>query len=560
MNTGHRLGGNRAVPVFLIALTLLSYARLYMLRDVYADDNCWLLGIYLGYDLPQFLHSGFTEMRREPLGVFLYYFFLPLRHVRDPYTVWHSVVLAVQLATPVVLYALVANACGDRWLAALVAIAAVVVPLDFTIPYLSGFNYRVALFLCLLSLYLGDAAAARPRWGWHWPAAMVTAALAQYVFHEASMGIEPLRLLLLWSRFRRPDQPLAVTLRPVARFWLPFVLLSLPLVAYKLFVKPFGMYAGMYATGLSHFFNRDELRETYLVFALGEWRLLRHLSSYAAPVSIALAVVAALAATAFIPARHGESRSSTAGARLYGWLGLMALTLLVPELFIFFLGGRPPKRGFDSTHAALMQPAYAMVLGGAAHALLRGATRLSRAWFYVAAALLALGCGVGTFFNNLNLDLYAQASARQEAFWKAFRARFPTLPERADFLIDALPIPYNSQIASFHDWEDLRATYDLEFEMNRLYVGGRTISARRYRVYLPEEFAHDMREGGPTEMRRGITRDTHFGVETLYPTDMTIIVYRRGELFVNREIVEREPQTPYRWLADRPPPPWARPR
>src|SRR6185295_1396230 len=174
----------RAIIAFLLALSLLSYARLYMLRDVYADDNCWVFAVYLGDSLRDFLNTGFIDLRRETQGTFLYFLYLPFRYLENPYLVWHSFALALQVLTPLAFYRLVRDLSADRWLAAFAATALIVVPLDHVVPYLSAINHRVGLLLGLISLYLTDAAVREDRWGWRATLALLAAAMAQHVFVE----------------------------------------------------------------------------------------------------------------------------------------------------------------------------------------------------------------------------------------------------------------------------------------------------------------------------------------------------------------------------------------
>ncbi len=550
--------GEQLIPLFLVVVTLLSYARIYMLHDVYADDNCWLLGIALGYDLPRFLSTGFLEMRREALGVFLYFFFLPFRLLDNPYVVWHSIVLGAQVLTPLVCYQLIRRLSSDFWLAGVVATILIVIPLDSTIPYLSGFNYRLVLLFALASLYLTDAAVLSGRWGWRMPASLVFALIAEYVFHEAAVGLEPARLLLLWFRLHRRGQPLGKTAREILRFWYPFVTLSIPLLAYKILFKPFGIYASMYGLSIHNLADHDAWRNALEVFNFGYWKALKRVSEYGAWVTLALASFAVLPTLAMLQVRRRNTMSSQANKGSFLLLAALAATILAPQLLIFFLVGRPPKLGFDSTHAALMQPAFALIIGLPAYAFLRLASK--RKWAHIAVMILfSTFVGGGVYFNNLNLDLYAAASRQQAEFWSAFRQRFPQLPERADFLIDARPRPYNSRIESFYEWEDLQASYDLEYPLNEIYSGAaRTSTERRYRVYSPEEFARDFRRDGPRIAEHEIGRQTHYGVDHLDPAEMTIVFYRDGELLVNREIIDRYPTSDYRSLADKPLPGWAR--
>jgi hypothetical protein len=549
---------------FLVALVLFSYARLYGLRDVYADDNCWLFGLYLYEDLAHFLGLGFIEMRREGLGMFLYAFFQPFLHLENPYPVWHSLVLGIQVATVLVWYAMVRNFCGDKLLAALAAIALVVVPLDHSLPYLSAVNYRASLLLGLLSLYLSDSAARRGTPGWELPSAVVLAVVAQWFLHEAAIAFEPARLFMLWVRFRGPGQSAWLALRRAEAWWTRFGIAALLVVAYKLTLPPFGIYGRVYSVGVSEFLNWDAIERTLALLALGQWRSLLHLSGYAQPGSAILAALAAGAALACFAwhGRHAPWLGSTNAHPDHPRVGTLVtwgLLLFLPQICIFFLAGRPPKLGLDSTHAALLQPGFAFLCALGACAVVRYLLLL-RAGSSLAALALALGVGLGVFFSNLNLDLFRQATHQERQFWKAFAERFPTLPAQADFLIDAAPVPYATRTMTYYQWEDLTHTYDLEFRMHQLYPSalGR---ARRYRVYDTYDLSADLQKYGRRLFEEPeLPRITRYGEDTLFPKQITVIRYRNGELLVNREILELDRSIPYSAWADKPLPSWARPR
>lgn len=555
MNIQTRLWGERAVPLFLIALCLLSYARLYMLRDVYADDNCWLFGIYLGYDLPQFLNTGFLEMRREPLGIFLYFFFLPFRFLENPYAVWHGIVIAAQIATTLLFHRLVLRLCADGRIAALAAAAFVVVPLDHALPYLSSFNYRAGLLLALASLYLTDRAAERRMWGLEMWAALLLTGLAAYCMSEATFALEPARLALLWYRLA-PGRDPRTAARDAARWLLPFALLFAPLVLYKLVAKPYGMYAGMYETGIANLFDWRALAGTARLFLLGEWWFLRRVVSYAEAASVLAGLAAGLLILAAL-LRDPRVADATAGNASARRIAVFALIVLVPQLALFLYAGRSPRLGFDSTHAVFAQLGYAALVGLAAHRLLRWAT--ARHCYRAAALALAGVSAAGIFFNNLRLDMFAAASREQDHFWKVFQQRFPELPPRADWLIDARPRPYRRKFDAYFEWEDLHATYDLEFALNRLYAPPHAPPARNHRVYTPEEARHDPAQLSPSRLSSGLRRLSHYGEDRLDSAGMTVVYYRDGRLLVNEEIVKQAPDVPYRHLASKPVPAFARP-
>jgi hypothetical protein len=554
----------RWIVTILVALVLLSYARIYGLRDSYGDDNCWLLSIYIGDSLQDFLDSGFGEMRREGLGMLLYAFFLPFRHFENPYPLWYSVILAVQVAIPLVWYALVRNLSGDRWLAAFAATALIVFPLDHTLPYLTAFVYRAGLLLGLSSLYLTEVAARRGSPGWQLPAAWLLAVFTGGFVTEAIVAFEPARLLLLWHRLHGNKPALRAALRDVTRWWAPFAIAAALFAVHKMILKPYGMYSGMYAIGWAHFLDTEALYETLTLFALGGWRSLRTLGAYSQPLTPILGCIAAVIALVWLGRMKGggpRRAPSETGATPVLIVGLLGFGLLLPELLLFYLAGRLPKLGFDSTHAALMQPGFAALAGLVAYLAARCALSWGRATFWSVNVMLAASVGLGIYFNNLNLDMFAAATSQENRFWQAFQRRFPALPPRAEFLIDAAPTPYTANTHSYYAWEDLNNAFDLELRLNRLYPpAAHERPARRYRVYDVEEMRKDLSHKGEPLFAGGkVYRLTHFGGgEFLDPSAMTVIRYRNGELLVNREIVQADASVPYRPWAEKPLPPWIR--
>jgi hypothetical protein len=545
-----------AIALFLIALSLLGYARVFMLRDAYADDNCWLLAMYISDSLGAFLDSGFLELRRAPQGVFVFVHLLPYRLLENPYVVWHTLILAVQVASPIVLYRFVRHVSGDAWLAVFVAIVFVVAPLEHVVPYINTLNYRLAALLGIASLYLTDVAAREGRWGWRLPLAMVLGAFAEHMLIEAAIGFEPARALIVWNRLSRRGRSVRETLAPAIKWLAPFAAIGLALVAYKLLFKPYGIYEGMYSTRLSHFADREAISEMNRLLAFGLWRVLKNLGSYAQTTSIVLGMLAAGLAFLFIlTLRPGPNvrrvRSSFALPLL------LAATIIAPVLFIFFYAGRMPKLGTDSIHGVLIQPGYALLLGAIAYWFALGFYSLGRYGFLIPAFGLSLITGLGIYFSNLNLDLYNVATTRQQDFWSAFKKRFPTLPEHADFVIDVVPTRYSPRLESYFYFEDLYAYYDFEHILNRVYGSGRLTGSRRYRVYPMQDLKASYARKGPALFANKLVRWTHYGNDTLEFGSMTYVYYRGGEIFINREILKENPTVLYRDVANKPLPGWA---
>ena len=549
----------RAIIAFLVALSLLSYARLYMLRDVYADDNCWLLAMYISDNLHDFLATGFIELRRVPQGLFVYLHLLPYRLLEDPYVIWHTLSLGVQIITPLVLYRFVRNLCGDVWLAVFVATVFIVVPLQHVLPYVNTLNYRLGALLAIGSLYLTDTAARDGRWGWRIPLALISAGFAEHMLTEAAIGLEPARVLVIWNRFYRAGRPLREPIVRAIKWLMPFALVGAALVAYKLIFRPYGIYAGMYSTAFSHFFDRESISELIRLFAFGLWRLLKNVRSYAHTVTTALGVLAGGVALYFLlKLRSSGDDRQPSSMRPHVVAVVFGIAMLVPVLFIFFYAGRHPKLGTDSAHATLMQPGYALILGATAHWVALRARALGQPGFVVVAVGLAALTGMGVYFSNLNLDLFRFASFRQEQFLSAFMKRFPVPPERADFVIDASPPRYSPNLETFFQFEDIHASYELELGLNRLYAPGALTGTRRYRVYPLEELMHDYRSKGAKMFGNKLVRWTHYGNDTLDFAEMTYVYWRGGEVLVNQEILKASPGAIYRELANKPPPAWAR--
>ena len=559
-----------SVVPFLIALSLLNCGRILAFRDVYWDDNLWLYTIRLSENIYEFLAMGFTQLRREPLGVFLYLFFMPHELGDTAFLIWHSISLGLQVATPLVLYYLIVNLCnGRRDIAAFVAISLIVLPLDQTLPHLSAINYRLGLLLGLISLYLTARAAAGERIDRIKIAgALLLAVFAEYILIEAIVALEPARMLVLWIARYRPQRLRAEVIKEVALTSTPFVLLTLPLIVYKILVKPYGVYAAMYPTGFVNLADWTAVREMMGLFMIGNWRMLLDYAahgSWFSPVlgAIAGAILLFMMKRALPADRRGKtshvanSRKSTSkSVNDPAWtLPLLGFTILVPQTIFFGYAALLPKVGGGTTHAIFMQPGYAIIVGSGVFWLIRKCLAAAPVRPALANTLFATFVMVGTYFNNLNLDVYTAATARENAFWQAFIRRFPALSESADFLIDAAPLPYARKITTFFPAEDIFNPYDFERRLNDIYSSEeKPRNNRRYHVISGLRVAKYIRANGRQTLSRDIQANTQMGLVRIHPGDLIVVHYRNGELLVNREIVERYPTIEYRPWADKPPP------
>lgn len=539
-------------PLLVVLVAILSHGRIGSIRDVIWDDNCWLLSAYATENLRQFLETGFVEARRIPYGTFLYGLFGLHRDTGYFYPVWHALNLLTLAVPPLLLYLTLRELFPARQrLALLVALAFVVFPLDYTLPYVSGINYRLGLLFGLASLYLTVVSVTPERIQAAWFAmALVTAAVSYYVFMEAAVALEPARLYLIARR--RHDH--AVSRREWTHRILGtatwFALACAPLVFYKLAFKTYGLYAGIYGFDPAFLLRLRDIAKAAGHFAFSDWFILaRHLDA----ASGATYIAGALGATAaFILLRRlatistlSKARETTHGREMTHFL-VLALLLALPPVLLFHAFNRPVSWGMNSTHAVLSQAGYAMLLGVLLHEGVRRdeARTDSPPWRI---AVLALWIGVGTFFNNLNTDQYRESWTQQGRFWAAFIERFPILPGRATFFFDVRDDALYSDLVNY---------YDFEFQLNLLYATSAEPTVfRRYKAYTAAELM-ETRGKTPEELLSAdaIERLTHLGPDRLQPAEFIVVRYRNGKLLVNEEIVREAPSVSYRIWADKPAP------
>ncbi len=539
--------------VLITVFALLNSARVWLLRDVIWDDNCWLQIIYATSGLKEFLDLGFVELRREPLGIALY----PLLSLHKTsslfYAAWHSLNMLTEIASPIFVYVFVTNLTGHhRRIGLLAALAFTGLHLDHTLGYASAMNYRMGLLLSLLSLYLTERGVAGERVRISYLAGALFATwIGNFVFMEAMVAIEPARLLLigyLLSRRVLSRRELAHKTFSIA---MPFLLLGIMLIFYKLMFKPFGLYDGAYA----HHFQWQLVGRNLASLLYFERRELLQALHYWSAGSVGAGLVAGLlgvwvgvrlSSTATSQDQTPRPLPATSWYRTFRTLLdthrpplMIGLALLVFPLVLLIYADRALGGNMNSSHAAPLQIGWSMIAGTVLWASY--ATLFEKPGFGkpLGIVLIASLLGLGTFANNKYLDLYLQSWNAQSNFWRIFQARIPRLPDGTVVFFD---------VDDGAEFSDLRIYYDFEFQMNLAYgteVG--TESFHRYRAYTMEE---SRRLAGRKAADDGsIDRETHFGKERLNAHDMLVVRYRPGEFLVNREILAAYPTIEYRdWL------------
>lgn len=554
--------GQRQIFLFaalvLGAVAIASFWKIFLIYDVIWDDNCWLQSIYLTDSVQAFNNTGWTQLHRPTVGGFLYFFIGLHRHTDYFFPVWHVASLITQIASALFIYLFIAELFRNRLLALFTGIAFLVFHLDQSMPYASVMNYRVGLTFSTLSLYLtAKACSEKTSWGLI-ALAGICALVAHSVFIEPAVALEPGRLgVIAYSLYLRNERGTGLVRKTLTHGSL-FLALALPLVVFKLTNKPYGIYEGTYTTNPWFFLDwkplLSEISDLLFFDWLSFWRLSRYADSFSflmLPVSVGLFSYLLWKLQDGRLTGKGHDRASvlsTPSPMVAFVLGL--LFLLPPLLMVKFAGMDLFLKGTqNNAHAIFGQVGFAMITG---HIVTHFFTVIStnrqrKIWGY---PLLAGILGIGVYYNNLGLDLYLDSWKRQTLFWQTFVKRFPTLPERADFLFD---------VADGAPLSDLRIFFDFEVNLNLLYARSTDPAQfRRYRVFSMEEYRGLAIKRGLKQLDDSpIERPTHWGREVLDPKQFTVVLYRYGKILVNQEIaqyVRNYQQLPYsNWIQHRTP-------
>lgn len=556
-------------PLTVALFALLSYGRIYFFHDVMWDDNCWLLASYSSSNLEEFLSTGFYELRRVPMGVFLYYLFSLHKSSDYPYIIWHSLNIACQVFSPVVLYFFIRNYFnGKRLLSFLIASSFAVFPLDYTLPYLTAVTYRLATLLTLVSFYLTGKALEKDKHNPLLVLSLLSSAISYYIFMEMTFVFEAARFFIIRSILIKKGLKGNELFRNAFRYWLPFMLSCLPLIIYKLTFKPYGLYEDVYQPTPLFFLKIHEHVKILRIFLFQQWRVLLGFIKDVSIFSFLAGVLALIITMVFLKIilaaktkEVPEDIPKTQILLVFKEAFTLGFIFLVFPVFLLEFTGRRIETGFSSSHFNQAQIGYAIVIGLVIYFIYVWLVQSARitnnpakvvfmARKEVLQFIIALTFGLGVFFNNLNLDLYFHGWKKQVQFWEKFTGRFPSIPEGATFMMD-LREPY-------FDATDLDNGYDLEAVINLLYATTENPDDfRRYKVMTMVEFRPDMAtkfkcngdRKKKLNRKEKLNRITHFGLEELDPCTFIVVLYRNGEILVNREIIEKYPDVPYKlWI------------
>lgn len=542
----------------LVAMAAMSFLRIWQIRDVIWDDNFWLLSLYELGDLSKFLDTGPNQLQRAPLGIYLFSLFSLHKDTEFFYPVWHSINTLTQLASPLLLYALLKNLFpGKCELAFFSATAFIVFHADQTLPYASASNYRLGLMFTLLSLWLMERALRQERWlSGKLALSLLCGLISHSVFIEATVALEPARAIVIAYVLRNTsDKP--QLWRKTLFAWLPYLLIALPLVIYKLASKTYGGYSNMYHLDPLFFLNWRQDLNTLSHFLFFPWFLFASHLDVVKPATWLIGFVAfagiyyVLYRSRFMPKLPAENAVHTVSSDCS--ILLLGIVAFLPAAYFFPFANLRVAWGWESSHAAIGQVGYAILLGWLLHRFYELTRHRDQRepWIkYVFAGWLA----IGVFFNNANLDHYLRSWETQSHFWNTFIQRFPSLPEKKYLILD---------IRDPGLYSDFDNGHSLTLQLNLLYTASANPKPfRDYRAQAIKEWftvADAVGIAAPppslNRVRMLLDLSNYFGEEKVETDDFVFMHYENGTLLVNHEIPEKHPQIPYRfWLKDPFPP------
>lgn len=540
--------------LIIVSLALLSYVRILLLLNVFEDDNAWLLSVYASSNLSEFLNTGWIELRRIPQGVFLYYFLGAHKLFDNPYILWQPLNLIIQLVSPLLLYYFLNNLIKDRYLAFLSASCFIVYPIDTTLPVFSNIYYRIGIMLTIISFYLTERGLSKNiKWVFLFISFLLSG-ISHYILIEGTIALEPARLFFIGYIFYNKGILSKNLIKKTLIIWLPFFLLCIPLIIYKLIFKPYGIYADMYKTDISFLLNLQMYKELTKMLLFVNWKILffkylSHLKTWSIlsgifTVIIVIYIIRRSKVSGKLNLKisnqvnFNEWADSRSRVLIFIFFGIV---LLIPPVIMYGLAGRVPNFGPNSRHGVILQMGYAITLGSILYAIYRKASKGSG--LLVVNLFIAIFFALGVFFNNMNLDIYFSVWKKQKDFWQAFTKRFPTLPEKATFFLVIDPDRPMDHL-------NLDTYYDLEFVINMLYTKSKDPKRfRNYNVISVDEL--ESLEGHVEKSNKVFKRSSHWGEDVFDLKEIVVIYYSKNKLLVNHEVIEQYPDITYRILADK---------
>lgn len=536
----------------LVFLAAASYARVWTINGVMWDDNAWLISLYTTSDLNGFLNTGFVEMRRIPQGIFLYLLFWLHKNTDFYFTTWHLLNMITQIGTPLLLYVTCLRLFNrQQLLALLIALSFIAFPIDQTLPHASSINYRLGLLLAMASFYFTVLAIQNERRMLTF-ASLGLAIVSYTVFMEGTVALELGRFAMIAYMLRHRINTRGKYLIQAALIkWLPYLIFCASFSVYRLLVRSYGSYADIYQPNFWFWMNGQDNINLLAMLLFLQWAIFLGHVKEASLWAYVLGSFGFMVLFVFFRTTLKShllvlsSKSNRTNERHAGWHAFfIGLILMIPSLLLFQFLDRPITWGLYSSHGAIGQFGYALVVGSLLFLFLKKAVGKEKYYALHCYVAICFLFAAGVFFNNLNLDLYRATHNQLNKFWATFVQRFPHLPPETTFLfdvrIDSIYLP------QYH------GAYELP--LNLLYATSlESDKFRRFRVVMPNEVADTLKNiQNLTQLRQThIMRPTAWGMDKIEAEKLITIYYDESGLLVNKEIVQKFPTTPYRMIVDK---------
>jgi len=380
--------------------------------------------------------------------------------------------------------------------------------------------------------------------------ALLLSGMSYYLLVEGTIALEPARLFMIGFIFYNKGYKKNNIIRNSLKYWLPFILLCIPVVLYKLLYKPYGLYAGTYSNDML-FFLKWKTHLYYLAMLFGgNWVYSLAKAEYLSFWSVISGLVALLVTYFMLREKYPDEsgfkeighiftcpETKNANKRI-NMIILLGLLLLLPTVILHEFASRRLYPAFDSRHGCIMQFGHALIIGGMLCIIVNKLLNIFKDNKQFIAFSIAVLLGLGVFFNNLNLDLYFTIWEQEKQFYGAFLKRFPALPKKSDFMFDIqieIPLGYSY------------ALYNGEYPINMLYAESKKPEEFRKHKVTDWNYLNNYKKVGITEYELL----SHWGKDIFDTRELIVIRWKPGEFLVNREIVKKYPLVDYRYIADK---------
>jgi len=538
-------------PLFIGLIAIFSYIRVLFLNNIFWDDHCWLQSIYTSNDIFDFLNTGIIELRRVPQGIVLYPIWLLFKITDQAFTVVHLITITIQIITPVLLYLLIYKLFQNRIVAFIIGSSLIIYPIDTTVPVITTLPYRLGLMFSVISFYLTQRALAEKiRW-FYIIIALLISVVSHFFLVESTIALEPARLFMIGLILHNKGYKKNEVIKTSLKCWLPFLLLCIPVVLYKLFYKPYGIYAGTYSTDIL-FFLKWKMHVHYLAMLFGgNWVYLLVKIKYLSSWSVISGLIVLLT-TYFMLKKYADKFGFAEFGHIYifscpeekggttriSMIIMLGLLLLVPVFIMYEFASRELGVGFNSRHGCIMQFGNALIVGGLICIIINKSFNTLKYKKQFITLLMAALLGLGTFFINLNLDQYFKIWEQEKQFYKAFMERFPALPKTSDFMFDIqIKIPLGYKYVS----------YNAEYPINMLYAESKKPEEFRRHKVTDWYYLNNYKKIGTTKYESL----SHWGKDIFDTRELIVIRWQPGEFLVNREIVKKYQHLDYKYIADK---------